>query len=156
MVKPLSFKGDGPARKKRKHAVQPSSPSAAEPHNTSTSTPATIDDDDTWVPADVASDLAGPVLLILPPPSSVASAPSSDTPAPLICLACDANGEVFSSPLKPAAGDADSNAALQPHDVRQVWVANRVAGTDEGVVSLKGHHGKYVYASGSTVHSAVC
>ena len=140
MVKPLAFKGDAAPKKKRKHAARPSSPSAASPPPSST--PTAGDDDDTWVAADAASDLAGPVLLVLPPPNATHSRPSTGDSPTITCIACDANGEVFSSALENAIEGADPSATAEPHDVRQVWVASRVAGTGEGVVSLKGHHGK--------------
>ena len=35
-------------------------------------------------------------------------------------------------------------ATAEPHDVRQVWIATRIAGTGEGQVSFKGAHGKYL------------
>lgn len=84
-------------------------------------------EDQSWVSADTPSDIAGPVVLVLP----------SDKPT---CVASDANGVVFASVLENLIeGDAGT---AEPHDVRQVWVATKVAGT-EGF-SFKGHHGKYV------------
>lgn len=138
MVKPLTFKGDKP--KKRKHRADPyPDPSSRPKPSTSTTTTDTVsasasanDDDNaedtSWVSADTPSDLAGPVLLVL----------STDPPT---CIATDANGTVFASAIENLVdGDA---ATAEPHDVRQVWVATRVAGTE--AVSFKGHHGKCVY-----------
>lgn len=137
MVKPLTFKGDKP--RKRKHR-DPSdqdksssktlktddSPSSAAPAKT------TEDDDNppedqSWVSADAPSDIAGPIVLVL----------ASDKPS---CIASDANGTVFASALENLI--ADDPGTAEPHDVRQVWVATRVAGTES--FSFKGHHGKCV------------
>lgn len=85
-------------------------------------------DDDSWVTAEATGDVVGPIVLVLP----------SEPPS---CIACDTNGKVFASPLENIIDDDPSTA--EPHDVRQVWVANRVAGTE--TFSFKGHHGKYVY-----------
>ncbi|EGR47268.1 uncharacterized protein TRIREDRAFT_64794 [Trichoderma reesei QM6a] len=55
-------------------------------------------------------------------------------------LACDAGGKVFALPIENIV---DGNpASAEPHDVRQVWVANRVAGTEH--FRFKGHHGRYL------------
>ena len=62
----------------------------------------------------------------------------SDKPS---CVASDANGVVFASELENLV-DGDPGTA-EPHDVRQVWVVTKVAGTDG--YSFKGHHGKYVH-----------
>ncbi|RHZ45523.1 uncharacterized protein CDV56_102151 [Aspergillus thermomutatus] len=132
MVKPLTFKGDKP--KKRKHREYASTESkfgADTSTRTSARTPAEetqhLEDsaeDQSWVSADTPSDIAGPVVLVLP----------SDPPT---CIASDANGKVFASELENLIeGDA---ATAEPHDVRQVWVATRVAGTES--FSFKGHHG---------------
>lgn len=130
MVKPLTFKGDKP--KKRKHP-DTSSTSKAHPKTPKTAAAAsdpteeTAQDDQTWVSADTPSDIAGPVLLVLP----------SDKPT---SLASDANGTVFAIEIENLV-EGDPGTA-EPHDVRQVWIATRVAGT-EGF-SFKGSHGKYV------------
>jgi protein FRG1 len=34
----------------------------------------------------------------------------------------------------------DNPATAEPHDVRQVWVANKVVGTE--IFTFKGHHGR--------------
>ena len=127
MVKPLSFKGDKKA-KKRKVGRAPYDAEArpAKALVASDAAAEGVDDDDGWVTAEAAGDLAGPVMVVLPS-------------APATCLACDAAGTVFASVVENMA-EADP-ATAEPHDVRQVWVASRVAGTDG--VSLKGHHGRY-------------
>ena len=133
MVKPLTFKGD---KKSKKRKAAPADigdkvedgevgiESQASPeHNASIE----ADEDDSWVSAEAATDVTGPIIVAL----------SSKTP---MCMACDANGKVFSSELENIVeGDT---ATAEPHYVRQVWIANRVAGTEE--ISLKGHHGRSV------------
>ncbi|KAL5120405.1 hypothetical protein ACEQ8H_001695 [Pleosporales sp. CAS-2024a] len=127
MPKALHFKGDKKVRRKKRPA-EPydagDAPAKAPPTAAAAEAPA---DDDSWVGADAPSDISGPVVIVLP----------TDTPS---CLACDANGKVFASTLENIV-DGDGNTA-EPHDVRQVFVANRVAGTES--LSLKGHHGRYL------------
>ena len=126
MVKPLAFKGDKKS-KKRKHANPENN------HDDGTSTAvtttgtaaATAEEDDSWVTAETPTDITGPIILALP----------STTPT---CIACDANGKVFASELENIV--EKDLATSEPHDVRQVWVANRVAGTES--ISFKGHHGR--------------
>ena len=127
MVKPLSFKGDKKT-KKRKRADKDvesrnelaTSSAAAELASTEGA------DDQNWVSADVPNDIAGPVVIILPS-------------TPLTCLASDANGKIFASEVENMVEGDPSTA--EPHDVRQVWVATKIAGT-EGF-NFKGHHGRY-------------
>jgi protein FRG1 len=131
MVKPLSFKGDKKT-KKRKHRQDDDeskpTPTDLSAHAQHEEQNTTTEDDHSWVSADVPSDISGPVVIVLP-----------STPIPT-CIACDANGAVFASELENTI-DNDPRTA-EPHDVRQVWVATRVAGT-EGF-SFKGHHGRFV------------
>ncbi|KAF2246882.1 actin-crosslinking protein [Trematosphaeria pertusa] len=127
MVKPLHFKGDKKL-KKRKRVAEPEDADAPDSKALTTTTVAgRVEDDDTWVNADAPSDISGPIIIVLPT-------------EPATCLACDANGKVFTSAIENFV-DGDS-ATAEPHDVRQVWVANRVAGTES--FSLKGHHGRYL------------
>ncbi|KAH7391089.1 FRG1-like family-domain-containing protein [Phaeosphaeria sp. MPI-PUGE-AT-0046c] len=127
MPKALHFKGDKKVKKK-KRPTEPYDADDAPSKALTTSTSAeAAEEDDSWVTADVPSDITGPIVIVLP----------TDTPS---CLACDANGKVFASTLENIV-DGDLGTA-EPHDVRQVFVANRVAGT-EGL-SLKGHHGRYL------------
>ncbi|XP_750210.2 uncharacterized protein AFUA_1G04610 [Aspergillus fumigatus Af293] len=136
MVKPLTFKGDKPKKRKHREIAATESKFGAD-SGTTARTPAEesqhLEDsaeDQSWVSADTPSDIAGPVVLVLP----------SDPPT---CIASDANGKVFASELENLIeGDA---ATAEPHDVRQVWVATRVAGTES--LSFKGHHGKYAFLS---------
>jgi FRG1-like family. len=122
MVKPLTFKGDKPKKRKQR---DPGSDKA--PKTRKTDAPEADDnpEDQSWVSADAPSDIAGPIVLVLP----------SDEPT---CIASDANGVVFASALENLV-EGDPGTA-EPHDVRQVWVATRVAGTES--FSFKGHHGK--------------
>ncbi|KAL4884552.1 FRG1-like family-domain-containing protein [Aspergillus karnatakaensis] len=144
MVKPLTFKGDKPPKsKKRKQpsstsydpdssAPAPSKPKQSKPSTdlseaqTEEALEATASDQ-SWVSADTAADITGPILIVLP----------SDPPT---CIASDIQGKVYASEIENLI-DGDPRTA-EPHDVRQVWVATRVAGT-EGV-SLKGGHGRYL------------
>jgi protein FRG1 len=133
MVKPLTFKGDKKT-KKRKRAPKDEDETAASSSALTTQAQAQSGatnnedaSDDSWVTADAPSDISGPVIIVLP------TEPGS-------CLACDANGKVFTIAVENFI-DNDI-ATAEPHDVRQVWVANRVAGTES--LSLKGHHGRYL------------
>ncbi len=136
MVKPLRFKGD-PKPKKRKR-VDPSikfgdnTTADATEDNQVTITSQPVDneadaEDSSWVSAEISADLAGPIIFILPT-------------TPVTCLACDQNGSVFASVIENIIDDDPRTA--EPHDVRQVWVVSKVAGTEN--YSFKGHHGKYL------------
>ena len=129
MPKALHFKGDKKVRKRKKVAGPYDADDA--PSKQLTAAPAAdAEHDDSWVSADAPSDISGPIVIVLP----------TDTPT---CVACDANGKVFASTLENIVeGDL---ATAEPHDVRQVFVANRVAGTES--LSLKGHHGRQVELS---------
>ena len=132
MVKPLAFKGDKKSKKRK--APHPDSSLTLADGDTNaltvltTTTEAEIDD--SWVTAEAATDVTGPIIFALP----------SAKPT---CIACDTNGKVYTSELENMIGG--DLATAEPHDVRQVWIASRVAGTDE--ISFKGHHGRYVNAS---------
>lgn len=148
MVKPLTFKGDKPKSKKRKnpdrdHDRDLSAPSK-QPKPTESGDPEAEGEadarananaeasaeDQSWVSADTTSDISGPIVIVLP----------SEPPT---CIASDMNGKVYASELENLI-EGDVRTA-EPHDVRQVWVATRVAGT-EGF-SLKGGHGRSVLFS---------
>ena len=118
-IKPLFFKGDKKPSKKRKH--RDADPNTTDP---TTSNPQ-LDDDDTWVTPSTSSDLSGPVLLILPT-------------TPPTCLASDPSGNIFASRLENLIDDRPETA--EPHDVRQVWVANKVAGLKEGELTFMAAH----------------
>ncbi|KAH4233537.1 hypothetical protein HBI82_134240 [Parastagonospora nodorum] len=127
MPKALHFKGDKKVKKKKRTAEPYDADDAPSKALTTPAAAEGTEDDDSWVSAEVPSDISGPVVIVLP----------TETPS---CLACDANGKVFASALENMV-DGDLGTA-EPHDVRQVFVANRVAGT-EGLC-LKGHHGRYL------------
>lgn len=149
MVKPLTFKGDKkPKKRKRENrddagaddddrhdndnngpTVASSSSSKknkAAPPAAATADEDHVENDDSWVSADVVSDVSGPIVFVLP------------TEAPVTALACDANGKVFALPVENMV--EDNPATAEPHDVRMVWVANKIAGTEH--YRFKGHHGK--------------
>lgn len=132
MVKPLSFKGDKKP-KKRKRTDAEAQERDAQGGDVARASGATgqnanvnaDDDDDSWVSADAVADVVGPVMFVLP----------TDPPT---ALACDAVGKVFTLSIENIV---DANpATAEPHDVRQVWVANRIAGTEQ--FRFKGHHGQ--------------
>ena len=127
MVKPLAFKGDKKSRKRKAPDADAILPRDSESKFLTVSKGnADAEDDDSWVTAEAATDIVGPVLLVLP----------SD---PATCLACDANGKVYADELvNIVEGDP---ATSEPHDVRHCFIASRVAGTEE--ISFKGHHGRY-------------
>ncbi|KAK1757359.1 FRG1-like family-domain-containing protein [Echria macrotheca] len=149
MVKPLTFKGDKkPKKRKRATAAAEADPADApspadNDNDTDNAAPASRRlkaakasneedqedpaSDDSWVSADAVTDISGPIMFVLP----------SDPPS---ALACDANGKVFSLPVENIVENNPSTA--EPHDVRQVWVANRIVGTEH--FRFKGHHGRYL------------
>ncbi|KAI9782897.1 MAG: hypothetical protein M1835_003917 [Candelina submexicana] len=132
MVKPLSFKGDKKSKKRKRPATDADAttiPTDSERQLSST----VPDNDDSWVTAELPHDITGPVIFALPS-------------SPPTCIACDANGKVFTSLIENIV-EGDLNSA-EPHDVRQVWVANRVAGTEN--VSFKGHHGRFGILTANT------
>lgn len=140
MVKPLTFKGDKKQKKRKRAAAAVDADADADGQDGPSTTDlaaaapklsATTNDDeeedDSWVSAEATSDIVGPILIVLP----------ADAPA---ALACDPNGKVF---VMPVENVVDANpASAEPHDVRQVWVASRVSGTES--FRFKGHHGRYL------------
>lgn len=131
MVKPLSFKGDKKKPKKRKRNTEdidnenPDRSKSSMPSDKAINASSAAEQDQAWVSASLPTDIAGPVVLVLPS-------------SPPTCIACDANGKVYASEVgNMIEGDART---AEPHDVRQVWVATKVAGTDG--LNFKGHHGK--------------
>ncbi|KAI9794051.1 MAG: hypothetical protein M1816_006676 [Peltula sp. TS41687] len=131
MVKQLTFKGDKKPKKRKRTATGIEDHDDSRVPNEETAlikaSQSQVDDDDSWVTADAPTDVVGPIIFALP----------SDEPT---CLACDANGKVFASQLENIV--EGNLATAEPHDVRQVWVANKIAGV-EGF-SFKGHHGRYL------------
>ncbi|KAG5970619.1 hypothetical protein E4U55_001542 [Claviceps digitariae] len=125
MVKPLTFKGDKKP-KKRKRAPNPDPPSQLQQAHHLDDDHASHDDD-SWVSADTTADVVGPIMIVLP----------TEKPS---ALACDAAGQVFALTIENIVDGNPSSA--EPHDVRMVWVANQVSGTE--YVRFKGHHGRYL------------
>ncbi|KAK5110955.1 hypothetical protein LTR62_005493 [Meristemomyces frigidus] len=129
MVKALSFKGDKKAPKKRKRpAADDVEVNGENAKRISITEPELEADDNQWVSAGKLSDITGPVLLVLSstPPSSISS---------------DALGKVFAQSIENIVEGLPDSA--EPHDVRQVWVATRVVGSED-TFTFKGHHGKYL------------
>ncbi|KAI4284274.1 MAG: hypothetical protein L6R38_001551 [Xanthoria sp. 2 TBL-2021] len=123
MVKPLAFKGEKAKVKKRKAApITEDGPEEKRIRELASDT----HEDDSWVNADSSGDISGPVVIVLP----------SVKPT---CVACDAAGKVFTSELENIV--ARDPATAEPHDIRQVWIASRIAGTDN--ICFKGHHQRY-------------
>lgn len=147
-MKTLTFKGDRPKKRKRTEALTNDSsfPNSHAPTGELVVTsdqlrPEAEDEaptDDTWVGADLATDISGPIIFVLP----------TLTPS---CLASDAHGKVFCSAIENMVEDDPVTA--EPHDVRQVWVASRVAGTQ--TLSFKGQHGSYLSCDKNGVMSAL-
>jgi protein FRG1 len=131
MPKALTFKGDKPKPKKRKRTQEQKD--AAEHGASKQLAPsgdlaAEAEHDENWVSVDNVSDLAGPVMLVFPS-------------EPVMALACDQLGAVFASKVENMVEGVASSA--EPHDVRQVFVATRVVGSETDVV-LKGCNSRYV------------
>jgi protein FRG1 len=125
-VKPLTFKGDKKS-KKRKHRSHEEDGGGVESGGQARDSAADPSEDDSWTTPDQVSDLTGPTMIVLPT-------------TPPTCLAADALGNVFASPIENMV-EAHAETA-EPHDVRQVWVASRVAGAS--TVYFKGSHGGFL------------
>jgi protein FRG1 len=131
MPKALTFKGDKPKPKKRKRTQEEKDATgdgSSKQMVPSGDTAADAEHDENWVSADNVSDLAGPVMLVFPS-------------EPVMAMACDQLGTVFASKVENMVEGVASSA--EPHDVRQVFVATRVVGSETDVV-LKGCNGRYV------------
>ena len=127
MVKPLTFKGDKKPKKRKRTEAEPA-PDVAGPSELAVAQQLEdTGDDDSWVSAESLVDVVGPVMLVLPT-------------VPPTCLSCDANGKVFADPIENIIDGNPSTA--EPHNVRQVWVANKIYGTEH--FRFKGRYGKYV------------
>ncbi|KAI7170239.1 hypothetical protein D0869_11943 [Hortaea werneckii] len=146
MVKPLAFKGEKP--KKRKRTTKDEAGDSKEdgppnPPKTVATTAATThalqqqqqaDDaaeDENWVSAEHLSDIAGPIMFVLP----------TRSPHPPTSLSVDQLGKVFAQKIENLVEGLPDSA--EPHDFRQVWIATRVVGS-EGDFTFKGHHGRFL------------
>lgn len=136
MVKALSFKGDKKPTKKRKRAEKEADDAHDENEHAPPASKQLVsahqqpeaEDDENWVSADAIDDIAGPVILVLPS-------------EPVACVAVDQLGRVFTSKIENMVENEPHSA--EPHDVRQVWVAQKIVG-NENTFTFKGHHGKYL------------
>lgn len=130
MVKPLSFKGDKKASKKRKRGAKEADDEDAPASKALVPIDAApeAEDDENWVSADSVDDIAGPVILVLPLKK-------------VSCIAVDQLGTVFTSDIENMVENEASSA--EPHEVRQVWISQKIVGT-AGNFTFKGHHGKYL------------
>lgn len=128
MPKALTFKGDKPKPKKRKRTQEEKDDASSRQLTPAGEIAAEAEHDENWVSADSVSDLAGPVMLVFPS-------------EPVMTLACDQLGTVFASKVENMVEGVASSA--EPHDVRQVFVATRVVGSETDIV-LKGCNGRCV------------
>ncbi|GAB1744724.1 hypothetical protein NU219Hw_g2398t1 [Hortaea werneckii] len=150
MVKPLAFKGEKP--KKRKRTTKDEAGDGKEdgppnPKTVATTASATIQqqheqaddaaEDENWVSAEHLSDIAGPIMFVLP----TSTRPSSPTHGAPTSLSVDQLGKVFAQKIENLVEGLPDSA--EPHDVRQVWIATRVVGS-EGDFTFKGHHGRFL------------
>ncbi|KAK3626531.1 hypothetical protein LTR56_018139 [Elasticomyces elasticus] len=122
MPKPLAFKGDKKPPKKRKRAAEDDESKQLAPQQ-----PEISPDDDAWLSALSPSEISGPILLVLPTTS-----PTS--------LSTDALGAVFAQKIENLVEGLPDSA--EPHDVRQVWVATRVVGSEDKF-TFKGSAGRF-------------
>ncbi|KAK4544004.1 hypothetical protein LTR36_004778 [Oleoguttula mirabilis] len=127
MVKALTFKGEKPKKRKRAHKedTEDGLPTSKQLVPAADAPP---EDDENWVSADALTDIAGPVMLVFPT-------------SPATCLSVDQLGAVFAQKVENMVEGSPESA--EPHDVRQVWIATRVVGS-EGDFTFKGHHGRYL------------
>lgn len=128
MVKALSFKGDKKPPKKRKRVEKENDEDAPSSKQLITTQEAEPEDDENWVSADAVDDIAGPIILVLPS-------------EPVACIAVDQLGRVFTSKIENMVENEPHSA--EPHDVRQVWISQKIVG-NENSFTFKGHHGKYL------------
>ena len=129
MVKALAFKGDKkPSTKKRKRTESDDTASTSKALTRADDATPAEDDDNQWVSAGLLSDISGPILFVLPT-------------APPTSLSCDALGKVFPQKVENLVEGLPDSA--EPHDVRQVWIATRVVGSEE-TFTFKGSQGRYL------------
>lgn len=133
MVKPLAFKGE----KQRKRKRADNTPLQDDGLRSRTNVKGGQDGDQgatekSWVTADRLEDISGPIIIVV----------SSNPPS---FLACDGGGKVFALEAENMLKDGEERpdpSTAEPHDVRGVWMANRIVGSES--ISLKGHHHKYL------------
>ncbi|KAI6888341.1 actin-crosslinking protein [Hortaea werneckii] len=147
MVKPLAFKGEKPKKRKRTQKDEAGdSKEDGAPNPKTVATTATTShasnqqhqqtedaaEDENWVSAEHLSDIAGPIMFVLP---------TTRSPHPPTSLSVDQLGKVFAQKIENLVDGLPDSA--EPHDVRQVWIATRVVGS-EGDFTFKGHHGRFL------------
>ncbi|KAL1893100.1 hypothetical protein Cpir12675_004246 [Ceratocystis pirilliformis] len=137
MAKALVFKGDKKPKKRKRTADNDdktnqalSAPTSVDNRDSYTGDHVDPDNDDRWVSADQPSDISGPLMVVM-------QSSAGDKP---YALSCDATGKVFALPIENIVDGNVSSA--EPHDVRQVWVANKAPGTEN--LRFKGAHGKFL------------
>ncbi|KAL8647774.1 MAG: hypothetical protein Q9210_005360 [Variospora velana] len=128
MVKPLVLKGEKITKKRKAVSAEDN----LQVQKKTRESRADVQEDDRWVTADAVDDIRGPIVIVLP----------STLPS---CIACDAGGKVFVSKL-------ENVVEVEPHNIRQVWIVSKVAGTDN--IGLKGHHGRYLNCDKTGILSA--
>lgn len=127
MVKALSFKGDKKSHKKRKRTDGDANDDGPQSKQLVAANGADDQaEEDSWVTAEEVTDISGPIMLVF-------------NSEPVTALACDQMGKVFALKVENIVEDLPDSA--EPHDVRQVFVATKVLGT-ENEYSLKGSQGK--------------
>jgi protein FRG1 len=126
MVKALTFKGDKKVKKRKRQTSDGDEDDNTHNKQLTLHNDAPPEDDDNWVSASAVTDLAGPVMLVLP------SEPAS-------CIAVDQLGAVFTSRIENMIENEPSSS--EPHDIRQVWISQKIVGM-ENSFTFKGHHGK--------------
>ncbi|KAG0135268.1 FRG1-like family-domain-containing protein [Tuber indicum] len=125
MVKALRFKGDKKVKKRKRAEVD--NGNTEESSSSKVAKQQGSEEPEGWVDSESLEDINGPIILTF----------SAARP---ICIACDAVGKVFASPIDSAEGEDLSTA--EPTDVKQVWVATKIHGTEK--YSFKSHHGRYL------------
>ncbi|KAL7271248.1 hypothetical protein RUND412_006016 [Rhizina undulata] len=124
MVSALKFKGEKRVKKRKRSEKKDD---AGEGSSKSVKAQKTGEDEEGWIDSEILEDINGPVIFTF-----AATRP--------ICLACDATGKVYASPLDNVDGEDLSTA--EPTDVKQVWIATKIHGTEK--YSFKSHHGRYL------------
>jgi len=120
MVTKLKFKGE--KHKKRKRNEEGAEGDGATLHDQN-------NDDEGWMDAESLEDIStGPLFITF-------------TSSPPIAVASDPLGKVYASVLK-ASGDSGDVGNAEPDDVRQVWIATRLA--ESSKISLKTPTGRFL------------
>lgn len=120
MVTKLKFKGE--KSKKRKRNVD-------DPESGGPSAKEDINEDEGWIDAESLDDInTGPLFIVF-------------MSSPAVAAASDPLGKIYAATLKPS-DEHGSIGNIEPDDVRQVWIATRLAGGSK--ISLKTPTGKFL------------